>query len=260
MRTRLAVFACALFGCAGTDLDTDEPAQAADGVVVAAPVVPTSAAKPRSGGWPSASDGAGERERTRADFDRLALQRDRMESLVSRGGCVSPNPIRTGDEQTDLRLEIRGPKRMAKSDFPELSGTIRNVSRKRAHAIVLPGDGSDAGWRDPVISFTAFIDEGDGCWKPLASASNGRCGLFDHDWSDEIVEVRAGGSKSIDPMWAHPFFEWKRGTVRLFVHYAWTGGTAAKGGGGPPAFDIGAMAKERPYELISNAIELEVTG
>ncbi|HWB77193.1 MAG TPA: hypothetical protein VG755_19640 [Nannocystaceae bacterium] len=241
-----------LFGCAAADAGPIAP----DREPPAAPTTPVVVHE--STGWPSASNA--EREQTRADFERVAAERERLE----RGGattCVTPNATRTGDAQPDLRLELTGPSSMAKSDFPELKGTIRNVSKKRAHAIVMPGDGSDAGWRDPVIAFTAFIDEGDGCWKPLPRAAVGRCGLFDPDWSDEIVSVKAGTSRAIDPLWAWPHFEWKKGKVRLFVHYTWTGGEAEKGrSGGTRSVDLGAMAKEKPFELVSNALELEITA
>lgn len=240
------VTALVMFGCASKDAGPIAP-----DATPPAPVVARPQAEPPTG-WPSA---ANEPRATFADFERVAAERDRLET----GGCVDPNPTRTGDAQPDLRLELSGPAKMAATDFPELKGTIHNVSRKRAHAIVLPGDGSDAGWRDPVIAFTAFIDEGDGCWRPLARAQVGRCGLFDPDWSDEIVNVRAGTSRSLDPLWAWPHFTWKKGKVRLFAHYSWTGGTAAKGAAGTRSFDIGAMAKEKPYELVSNALELEVT-
>lgn len=251
MRSAIAT-ALVLFGCAAADAGPIAPnSEPAPPPTPRAPVV----AEPSSG-WPSASSDAP--ALTRADFERVAAERDRLEHGGS--SCVTPNATRTGDAQPDLRLEITGPRTMAATDFPELKGTIRNVS-KRAHAIVLPGDGSDAGWRDPVISFTAFIDEGDGCWKPMPRAAVGRCGLFDPDWSDEIVRVKAGTSRALDPLWAWPHFEWKKGKVRLFVHYTWTGGTAEKGrSAGTRSIDPGAMAKEKPFELVSNALELEITA
>jgi hypothetical protein len=249
MRIRLALASALVLGCASAE--TQAPAAptrfAASGpTVVAAQVEP---AKNASAGWPSARDGS----------DAIETPADDAPAPITAARCVTPDAIRGGDAQPDLRLEVRGPKTLAKGEFPELKGSIHNGSRRRAHAIVLPGDGSDAGWRDPVIAFTAFIDEGDGCWKPLARAATGRCGLFDADWSDEIVTVAAGTTRSLDPMWSFPAFEWRKGNVRLFVHYTWTGGTASKGGGSS-SVDLGAMAKERPYELVSNAIEIRVTG
>ncbi|MBX7078962.1 MAG: hypothetical protein K1X88_07220, partial [Nannocystaceae bacterium] len=175
--------------------------------------------------------------------------------------CVTPEPVRVGASQSDLRLRASGPARATASDLPAITASIENRSRKRSHAIVLPGDGSDASWRDPVVRFTAFIDEGDGCWQPLPPQAVGRCGMFDPDWSDEIATLRPGTTRSIDPLWAVPFFQWRAGTVRLFVHYEWTGGTAAKSAGvDSRSVDLGAMAKEAPYELISNPIEIVITG
>jgi hypothetical protein len=113
------------------------------------------------------------------------------------------------------------------------------------------------GWRDPVITFTAFIDDGDGCWRPLPRAQISRCGVFDRVWQDEIVRVAAGKTQALGALWADPFFEWRKGTVRLFLHYAWTAGAANKGNV-TTSVDLAGMAKEAPYEIVSDPIEIVV--
>lgn len=247
MAHRLAVPVVLLLGCAASDrAPLAAPAPVPASTPSAVPVTAALGAPPT--GWPSAVDG-----------DARPVRAPSTTPVASR--CVTPTPTRTGATQPDLVLEVTGPTHATATDLPAVSGKLRNVSRRRAHAIVLPGDGSEVGWRDPVISFTAFIDEGDGCWQVLPPAVVGRCGLFDPDWSDEIVALRPGTTRSIDPLWASPFFAWRPGKVRLFVHYAWTGGEATKSrGGGGISFDPRAMRREAPYELISNPIELEITG
>lgn len=266
MRPRLVVSACVLataIGCsrqgnAGAAPLSPEPTRA----TIVEPAVTAAAAAPQ--GWPSATvSDAGTVPNAGTVSDAAApAQPKRINAARGKtaggGRCVTPSPTVAGDPQPDLQLRATGPRTMTLTEFPTIEGTIANVSR-RAHSIVTPGDGSDAGWRDPVITFTAFIDEGDGCWQPLPRAAVGRCGLFDHEWRDEIVRVAAGKTKKLGPLWAHPFFEWRKGTVRLFVHYAWTGGEASKGSA-TTSVDLAGMAKEAPYELVSAPIEIVVTG
>lgn len=264
MRSRLVVSACVLasaaIGCARPDRAVSSPLQPAPtNAVVVEPAVTAAAAVPN--GWPSAggTDHAAPAEPRRGpDQRRSKPTRDRAKPTPDEGRCVTPTPTVTGDPQPDLQLRISGPKTMALTDLPTIEATLKNSSR-RAHSIVTPGDGSDAGWRDPVITFSAFIDEGDGCWRPLPRAVVGRCGLFDHVWQDEIVRLGPGKTQALGPLWAHPFFEWRKGTVRLFVHYAWTGGAASKGSA-TTSVDLAGMAKEAPYELVSPALEIVVTG
>ncbi len=252
-RERCALaLALALGACAGKDvaLATAQPGAPAPVPTVAPAQAQTQA--PVSG-WPAAQPDGEPRSPGRE------LARPVSPRPASR--CVTPTATRTGAAQSDLLLRASGPASASAADLPAVTASIENRSRKRSHAIVLPGDGSDAGWRDPVIHFTAFIDEGDGCWQPLPPKPVGRCGMFDPDWSDEIETVRPGTTRSIDPLWAWPFFQWRKGTVRLFVHYQWTGGTAAKSAGvGSRSVDLGAMAKEAPYELVSNPIDIVITG
>jgi hypothetical protein len=236
----------ALAACAANRAPLAVPSPA-----IAAPT-PTSTAvtqAPAPAGWPSAQNATATGRPT----------------PIAGGGCVDPIARASGDPQRDLELKLSGPRTLRAGEFPQLSAQLKNVSRSRAHHIVLPSDGSDAGWRDPVISFTAFIDEGDGCWKPLERVPLMRCGLFDVKWEDDVVKLAAGSKRVIDPLWGFPSFQWRTGKVRLFLHYAWTGGAASKGGtqSVDPASSpsgLGAMAREKPYELVSNAIELEVTA
>jgi hypothetical protein len=237
----------ALAGCAAKAAPLAAPSPA---IPAPAPTVerPTEGVPPS--GWPSAQN---------ATPGRPAPVVARPSG--GRGsGCVDPVALASGDPQRDLELKLSGPRTLKAGEHPQLSAQLKNVSRSRAHHIVLPSDGSDAGWRDPVISFTAFIDEGDGCWKPLERAQVFRCGLFDVDWEDYVVKLAAGSKRVIDPLWGFPSFQWRKGTVKLFLHYAWTGGAASKGATqSVDPSSLGAMAREKPYELVSNAIELEVT-
>jgi hypothetical protein len=231
---------------------------AVEGAALAGPTAPGAAATPQiaaatspasPAGWPSAQDA------TRPG--RPTPVADPTPS----GGCVRPIATASGDPQRDLELKLSGPRTLKAGEHPQLSAQLRNVSRSRAHHVVLPSDGSDAGWRDPVISFSAFVDEGDGCWKPLARVPVLRCGLFDANWTDDVVRLTAGQKRVIDPLWGFPSFQWRAGTVRLFLHYTWTGGAASKGGATQsidPTLNLGAMSREAPYELVSNAIEFEV--
>lgn len=245
------VCACAGASPAGSPLAGPVPPSPAEATPAPIPVTETTTPPPT--GWPSAAA-----QTATAPPSRARRTPERAPERQPAGGCVRPDAAPTGGAQPDLDLRLAGPERMTSTDHPTLSATLRNVSRSRNHHIVLSGDGSDAGWRDPVISFSAFIDEGDGCWRVLERQAIGRCGLFDPDWTDEVVELRAGAKRSLDPLWGFPAFAWRPGKVRLFLHYSWTGGAASKGGA--TSVDLGRMAREKPYELVSNPIEFVVTG
>ncbi len=59
--------------------------------------------------------------------------------------------------------------------------------------VVLPGDGSAAGWRTPIVRWTVVGEEGD-----VPDRSGGRCGHLNALQSDEVVTLMPGAAVSLD--------------------------------------------------------------
>lgn len=139
----------------------------------------------------------------------------------------------------------------------EITAKIRNISREPLH-IVLPGDGSADGWREPHIQFTGTIDGGKGNGPvPLEPViDRGRCGMFDTDWHDEIVEIPPGGEMPLGD-WIPPPSLYlamnEPGRIALTMHYAYTAGLDVQ------AFDPDDMGTTPAFALASNALQFQRT-
>jgi hypothetical protein len=112
----------------------------------------------------------------------------------------------------------------------EITAKIRNISREPI-AIVLPGDGSSEGWREPHLTFAGTIDAGQGV-QPLTGAhSLGRCGLFDSNWHDEVVTIPPGGEQPLGdwiPAPSDRLAMQEPGRISFSLRYAYTAGADAK--------------------------------
>jgi len=150
----------------------------------------------------------------------------------------------------DLRLEVKlvSPTKVKRGEPIRVEVTLRNVSKKNTRKIVKPGDGSESGWREPHIFFSA--QHGD---TKIDANGIGRCGVFDDNWHKDTMELKPGASITIHE-WLAPApalfrFE-KDGAYKLFVHYRYMGGKDAAG----PMGDIPA------FEVVSQPVEIEVAG
>ncbi|MCY2929443.1 MAG: HEAT repeat domain-containing protein [Planctomycetota bacterium] len=136
-----------------------------------------------------------------------------------------------------------------------------NASRTREHTVVKPGDGSESGWREPYVYYTAERFAAEGRWTPLAPAPTGRCGLFDSQWQKDVVTLKPGESLAIKEWLQRPssVFEFQQaGRYRIRVHYAYRGGQAHKGAASRPAEDLGGMKGVEPFEVVSDPTEIVV--
>jgi hypothetical protein len=135
----------------------------------------------------------------------------------------------------------------------EITAKIRNISREPI-AIVLPGDGSSEGWREPHLTFAGTIDAGQGV-QPLTGAhSLGRCGLFDSNWHDEVVTIPPGGEQPLGdwiPAPSDRLAMQEPGRISFSLRYAYTAGADAKD------FNPGAMTDTPAFELVSNTLQIQ---
>lgn len=139
----------------------------------------------------------------------------------------------------------------------EVEAAIRNVSPD-PQQVVLPGDGSDMGWREPHVLYIGEIDVGDGKPTPLpwADGGLGRCGNSDTEWRDEVVTIPPGGVQPLGHWIGAPSDELsmqRPGLVSLTLKYSYTAG------GGAASFDPGAMGTTPAFVLLSNKLKFRLT-
>jgi hypothetical protein len=174
-------------------------------------------------------------------------------------GDPPPQPPIAGDVK--LVATYGGPTTIG----PQQGVTVRlklvNTSKTESHCIVIPGDGSNVGWREPHVFYTGQIRQSDGAWKALATRRLLRCGLFDADWQKDVVQLKPGGELAIDKWLIGPteqLYYQQAGKTRLFAHYKYSAGRTAKSGELNEQSNTGRMGDAPPFELISNPIELTV--
>ncbi len=110
--------------------------------------------------------------------------------------------------------------------------SITNRSKETKHYAVKPGDGSEAGWREPHLSFSATLERPDGKREEVKPLSYGRCGLFDAIWQADIVELEPGETVTFKDWvpYANHFLDFEQaGKVELRVHYSYDGPRGLKG-------------------------------
>jgi hypothetical protein len=88
--------------------------------------------------------------------------------------------------------------------------------------IVLPGDGSEVGWRTPVVTWSATTPKG----KPVAPKEVMRCGMMNRIEASEIVTLAPGASRVIDGWIPSPPFA--PGTYDVRLTYRNDPGIAAR--------------------------------
>jgi hypothetical protein len=155
-----------------------------------------------------------------------------------------------------LRVELRGPKTVPAGTRPWPSVTLVNTSRNVAHRVVKPGDGSEVGWREPYVYWTATLDRGDGRPVPVPDSDYVRCGLFDWGWPKDTVLLGARGELPLD---FEPLLEFQQaGRVRLRAHYAYHGGGGPRSRSRVPPDRIGQLAGVPAFEIISDPVEFDV--
>ena len=172
-------------------------------------------------------------------------------------------PARGAQIEKDLQLRVKrlGARVVGPQEPIKLQIELVNRSRTRSHHVVKPGDGSEMGWREPRVYYTAEVREADGSWTELPRRTMARCGLFDPDWRKDVVELEPGRSIPIKD-WLPPperAVELQRpGEVRLFVHYRYSQGRAAKGGPPKVTPGTGRMGDTPGFHLVSSPVTIRV--
>lgn len=158
-----------------------------------------------------------------------------------------------------LVLEIRAPSaEVAEGDIFDLTVVLRNDGRA-PRWVVRPGDGSEKGWREPHVWFTADRLSPEGVWEALPRQETGRCGFYDPDWEKDALALAPGERLEmkdwlLDP---HYVYRFAPGRYRVRAHYAYQGGAVKGHLPSPPARRV--MRDVPPFEVVSAPFEVTVT-
>ncbi|MBK7878252.1 MAG: hypothetical protein IPJ77_21565 [Planctomycetes bacterium] len=166
--------------------------------------------------------------------------------------------VRRIDVERDLRLVARIEGTTPAYSWWPLSIDVElvNASPSTSYRIVLPGDGSDAGLREPDVFLSTEILAEDGTWTLMPRHGAVRCGTYDSNWLDEVVRLAPGASRRLQ--WISKPDLPDHGTVRLRAHYVYTARPArSRSGAEDPAasLGLGAMEGVEPFELVSAPLE-----
>jgi hypothetical protein len=135
----------------------------------------------------------------------------------------------------------------------------------RAHWVVRANDGSDMGWREPHVYYTAEAEEAPGVWRAVSERTDFfRCGNYASNWRQDVVELAPGASipldDFLDPSLGLDFA--RSGRVRIFAHYDYSGGKKASWDWdrrlAPPPPLPDELANGGPFSLVSAPVELRV--
>src|SRR6516162_9153731 len=117
------------------------------------------------------------------------------------GVLCSADPLRDGQEATPATLDLHISAKEASLTLgqqPQITATITNKGSAPV-TLVLPGDGSESGWRTPLVGFSSIKTGKD---KPQHPATvplyrGGRCGNVNALRSNEVFTLAPGKSKDL---------------------------------------------------------------
>lgn len=139
-----------------------------------------------------------------------------------------------------------------------LRGQLSNRSGSQV-LVVKPGDGSESGWREPYIYYSAQRWR-DGRWEEVERQPIGRCGLFNSDWTKDVVALKPGQSLELGD-WLPDLessFQLDPGKYRFYLHYQYSQGANKESKAGFPVPE--SLEGVPAYEVVSNKpVELTVT-
>jgi hypothetical protein len=178
-------------------------------------------------------------------------------SGASPGAGTTEQPTATiaqSDVEHDLVLEVTRKNNEGYDDNrdPRFQVWLVNRSKTTSYPIVLSNDGSESGWREPTIGWTAEMKTS-GTWQAVPKVRVLRCGLYAQDWTTDVKTIAPG--ERIELPW---FALWGMGEVgdathvRFVAHYAY-GEHARDKSKVPPI--LHAMPE---YAIASTPFEIEV--
>ncbi len=183
-------------------------------------------------------------------------------------------PTREAIER-DLKVEasLSSPASVQPGEPVRVTSRIVNRSKTASYKLVKPGDGSESGWREPHVFFTATTVDPRGVRTPVPALDILRCGLHDPNWHDEVVTLAPGAVLELTDWMpaANLALDFQQqGSVELRLHYKYARGNVSKGAIVDAPAGTGPMGDTPAFELVSKPvrfnvvryvdIRLEVTG
>src|SRR5262245_3541937 len=159
------------------------------------------------------------------------------------------------DPARDLQLvaELKWGETLRPGTDPWVELTLVNTSQTITYPVVRPGDGSEVGWRDPHVFFTAELLGPDDRWTPVPKADSFICGSFAWDWPKDVIDLKPGEKLEVNRSGPHLEFQ-KPGKVHLVGHYAYRA-TSGKRGEPRPEDQRGRMKGVPLFHVVSNPVE-----
>ena len=164
-----------------------------------------------------------------------------------------------GQIERDLKLkaELPGPKVLHAGMRPRLTLRLVNDSRTASHCLVRPGDGSEVGWREPHVYWTATVDREGADVRNVSPLQGWRCKFFAWDWPRDVCVLKPGEQIELDSF--QPLLEFQQaGRVTLRAHFAYRQGKGELDRSDVSPERFGEMAGIPAFELVSDAIEFDV--
>lgn len=162
------------------------------------------------------------------------------------------------EKDLQIELKLHSPALIQPGTYLDVKARLVNRSTTTSHRIVKSNDGSEMAWREPYVFYTAEVQRADGSWEAVPKRHIGRCGLYAHDWTQDVMDL--GPGKSVEIGWmAQPQYALDlpmEGRVLLRVHYAYRHAKrATRSGIDPLTSPMGSIA---PFEVVSNAVEFQI--
>jgi hypothetical protein len=152
------------------------------------------------------------------------------------------------DSVTGVAVELRPARQVIKAgERPSLTVTLVNRGSREV-VLVEPGDGSDCGWRTPLIE-----------WSQQEGGPHVRCGNINSLRADEVFALKPGDSRQLQRWVGGPFIPGP-GRYRVAVRYTNEPSRECTGmplsPHDPDALE--AVRQSTPVSAVSNSVEIVV--
>ena len=156
----------------------------------------------------------------------------------------------------ELELSLRGPAETVQvlGHALQLEAVLINRS-SRPIKVVKPGDGSESGWREPYLFYTAERRKGE-MWEQVPAQPIFRCGLFNTNWPNDVVVLKSGESLPLNSglVALQTVFALSPGVYRFRLHYRYSQGKNDESRAGHAIPD--SLRGVKPFEVVSSPLEL----
>jgi hypothetical protein len=179
--------------------------------------------------------------------------------LLTGASCYAAERPQAAPADLDLHISAKETS-LTLGEPPQIRATITNKGRAPV-TLVVPGDGSESGWRTPLVGFSS-VKVGGGKPKHPAEVPlyrGGRCGNVNPLKADEVFSLAPGESKDLGGWVGWPQLP-EPGTYGVLLYYANDPGLKWRGVPlGPHDPDaLSRVAKSHKCLLVSNELRLTV--